>query len=183
MKYKTLESRTNIYFVSSVIAGHRNLFTDEDIARIPLESLSWFREKQLLRLFAFCLMPNHIHFIVQLVRGSKIENILARFHSYTGHQILSQLQKKDDKESLNFLFAMAARKKNDRKHLIWEDCLVKIADDESSLFEFIEYVHNNPINKMWRQVYERSSYRYSSACFYDKDIDPVIPIDDVRTLL
>ncbi|MEW6718350.1 MAG: hypothetical protein AB1345_12735 [Chloroflexota bacterium] len=47
----------------------------------------------------------------------------------------------------------------------------------------MEYIHSNPVSKRWILVDDRADYLYSSACFYDRDETPVIPIDDVREFL
>jgi hypothetical protein len=47
----------------------------------------------------------------------------------------------------------------------------------------VEYTHNNPIHRSWNLVADRADYRYSSACFYDRGQEPIIPVDDVRPWL
>ena len=47
----------------------------------------------------------------------------------------------------------------------------------------MEYTHNNPVDKQWHLVDDRADYLYSSACFYDRGVKPVIEVDDVRILL
>ena len=51
------------------------------------------------------------------------------------------------------------------------------------LIKKVEYTHNNPMNKGWNLVSDRADYRFSSACFYDRGQEPLIPVDDVRLLL
>jgi hypothetical protein len=47
----------------------------------------------------------------------------------------------------------------------------------------MEYIHNNPVDKDWKLVDDRANYRYSSACFYDRNITPIIEVDDIRDFL
>lgn len=183
MKYKTITSSTKIYFVSSVITEHKIIFTENEIASIPLNSLNWFCENEMWKLYAFCLMPNHIHFIVKLLNSNTIENLLARFHSFTGHEIINCLKKNGKKQLLNFFHTAAVDKKPDRDYLVWEDSVVKIIESQDVFLELIEYVHNNPVNKKWRLAATRTDYLYSSSCFYDKDTPPYIPVDDVSYIL
>ncbi len=180
MKYKTVKSSTNLYFSSSVITGHKIVFINDELAKIPLASLHWLRENQFWKLFAYCLMPNHIHCIVQTDR---IEQALTKFHSFTGHEIIKHLKKHDKKDLLAYFANAAKTKKPDRAHLVWENSVVRIIESEDVLLQLVEYVHNNPVAKKWRLADSRADYPYSSACYYDKGIQPIIPIDDVAELL
>lgn len=181
MKYQSIQSTTGIYFASSVIAKHKPIFWSDEVAIISLNSLKWFRDNNLVKLYAFCLMPNHIHSIVRLIGLDGIEDMMTSFHKFTGRRLIKYFEEIQDDDLLSF-FSNAAKNKNDRTHLVWEDSVVKIIESENVLLKLIEYIHNNPVNKKWRLVEERSDYRYSSACFYDKGLMPIIPVDDVREL-
>ena len=54
---------------------------------------------------------------------------------------------------------------------------------EKFLLQKMEYIHQNPVAKEWNLVQERADYKYSSACFYDEDKQPIIEIDDIREYL
>jgi putative transposase len=181
MKFKSIQSKTGIYFGTSVIAKHKSIFWSEEVAIIPLNSLKWFRENNLIKLYAFCLMPNHIHFIVHLIGLNTIQEIMTSFNKFTGRSLIRYFQKIHNKDSLAF-FKDAAKNTKDRIHLVWEDSITKIIEAENVLIKLVDYVHNNPVNKKWKLVEKRSDYRYSSACFYDKGIMPIIPIDDIKEL-
>ncbi|MFH0991132.1 MAG: hypothetical protein V1799_14075 [bacterium] len=107
---------------------------------------------------------------------------MGQFHSFTGLELVHQLYKEGSRLLLEE-FAVAGRKKGDREFLIWEDSLARIIETEHVLLETIEYIHNNPVNKHWRLVDERSEYAYSSACFYDLGKNPIIDIDNYEELL
>jgi hypothetical protein len=51
------------------------------------------------------------------------------------------------------------------------------------LREKLDYIHNNPIAKKWNLAADRAAYTYSSACYYDGGIEPLVPVDDVREWL
>lgn len=107
---------------------------------------------------------------------------MGSFHKFTGRRIIKYFETIKDAKSISF-FHDAAENKSDRKHLVWEDSTAKIIEAEHVLLKLMEYVHNNPLGKKWKLAKERSAYRYSSACFYDKGMDPIITVDDVRELL
>jgi REP element-mobilizing transposase RayT len=66
-------------------------FTDERLARHIIEALLWQRQQHHWRLFAYCLMPDHLHFIAQLPEESDAEpnnilNQVGAFKSFTTTQ-------------------------------------------------------------------------------------------------
>ena len=149
---------------------------------IVMDSLAWMRQNKIWKLYSFCLMPNHLHTIVQLLDDRPIEKVVGQFHSFTGHKIVEML--KLDGNSINAaFFQQRGLKKGDRNFLIWEDCLARNIETEQVLLESVEYIHNNPFNKKWHLVDERSDYDYSSACYYDLGKKPIVEIDDIQELL
>jgi len=150
---------------------------------IPLKSLEWFQENSFWKLFCFCLMPNHLHFIVQLSEENLINILVGKFHSFTGHEIIKYLNSKNDIVLLDYFQKKAEKIKHDRQFLIWEDAFVRVIENRKVFFELCEYIHNNPVNKNWKLVEERSLYPYSSACFYDKGGTPLITISDFREIV
>jgi hypothetical protein len=75
------------------------------------------------------------------------------------------------------------RRDKRHKHSIWQDIQAKNVFSIKFLNQKMEYIHNNPVDKDWKLVDDRADYRYSSACFYDRNITPIIEIDDVRDYL
>ncbi|HLF20007.1 MAG TPA: transposase [Bacteroidota bacterium] len=182
MKYKTIPSETNIYFVSSAVTDHFSIFVSDDIAFIPLNSLSWLRSQGVWKLYAFCLMPNHLHILVELLDSRPIEKVMGQFHSFTGHEIINLLNKKRATRFLNKL-EKDGRNKGDRNFMIWEDSLARCVEQENVLVDSIDYIHNNPCNKNWHLVDDPADYRYSSACFYDRGEAPLIQVDNYLLML
>jgi REP element-mobilizing transposase RayT len=181
MRLKSIQSKTGIYFLTSVIAKHKSIFLSNEIAMIPLNALDWFRSENLIKLYAFCLMPNHLHYIIRVLGSNSVEKIITSFHKFTGRRIIKYFEEDQDVESLIF-FRNAAKNRSDREHLVWENSITKIIEAESVLIKLMTYVHNNPINKKWTLVEDRSDYRYSSACFYDNGFESVIPVDNIKEL-
>jgi putative transposase len=182
VKYKTIPSSTGLYFVTSRITDHRRIFFTDELGLIPLKSLEWMRENDIWRLYAFCLMPNHLHILVELLVARAIEKIMGQFHSFTGHRIVERLKQSERAPWLNY-FGEAGEQKGDREFLIWQDALARNVEQENVLLDVIEYVHNNPVSKGWSLADDRADYRYSSAGYYDRGLMPIIPVDDYRVLL
>lgn len=191
MKNKIITFPEDIIFVSSKIAGGRSIFYPSSFdlnmikrledhgnvyAKEVFQSLKWFRHKNFIKLFYFCLMPNHLHFICKLIGSYNLNKFLKEFHKFTAHQILNLAEKLEDYDLLNYF----AQKnfKEDRKHLIWADCVSRVLHSHRYLNHAINYVHNNPIAKGWNLVADVVDYPYSSACYYYNYEIPLIEVDD-----
>ncbi len=89
------------YFFTICARHSGQPFLDPSLAKAVIDALLWRKEQHGWYLFCYCLMPDHLHFIVQLLdrerkqrnagaRGIELESILhhvADFKSYTTSQI------------------------------------------------------------------------------------------------
>ncbi len=88
------------FFFTICARQHGQPFLNPSLAESVIASLLWTRERYHWYLFCYCLMPDHLHFILQLpdvdrvtysagIRGKVIEGVLehvGRFKSYTTTQ-------------------------------------------------------------------------------------------------
>jgi REP element-mobilizing transposase RayT len=170
----------HLYYITASIVGWKPLFPEIEYAEIALNSFAWLRGKKRMSLFAFVLMPTHLHTIVLPINRS-IGNLLLTFGSFTAHKILKKLQEENRKDLLDFFHAH--RRDKSIEHSIWQDIQAKNIYTEKFLFQKMEYIHQNPVAKDWNLVQDRAEYRYSSACYYDEGRQPIIEIDDIKDLL
>jgi REP element-mobilizing transposase RayT len=192
MKNKLITFPEDIIFVSSRIAGWGKIFypSSFDLNKIKrlkdwgnpyakeiFLSLKWFRDKKLIKLYNYCLMPNHLHFICKMAGKYNLNKFLKEFHKYTAHRILDLAEKLESWELLNHF--VKRNNKNDRKHLIWESCIGKVLEKEANIWRAIDYIDYNPVAKGWNLVENFTDYPYSSACFYYKGEKPLIEIDNI----
>ncbi len=180
MPFKPVHDPTHLYFVTSTLVEWLPLFQHDQYASIVLQSLRWHREQGRMLLFAFVVMPTHLHWICKPCDPFTINEILQSFAPYTAHEILKMLhtEGRDD-----WLTVFAAHAEPGKNHRIWQDTEAKNVYSLGFLSEKMEYTHNNPANKGWRLVTHRADYRYSSACFYDREQEPIIPVDDLIAYL
>lgn len=182
MKYRTFHDNEHLYFLTSTISGHFQLFTEEVYIKIVLNCLKYLREKSFINVFAFVMIPDHVHVLIKVLKEYTIHHITEKFHSFTAHRLLRQLRINNNTKVLEYFQNYAMARKKDRQHYIWENTLVKNIFSVDAMNKVIEYIHSNPCNKKWHLVENRADYKYSSACFYDMGIQPIIEIDDVREL-
>jgi putative transposase len=137
------------------------------------------QQKRIL-LFAFVIMPSHLHAIVKPVSDS-IGVMVQQFGSFTAHAILEQLRTDNQKDLLRLFH----QKKRDERHehSIWQDIQAKNIFSMDFLQQKMEYIHQNPIAKDWKLVEDRADYLYSTAGYYDYGRKPVIEITDINEWL
>lgn len=127
----------------------KTIFKDsEDYCRF-LEILKRYFEKYQILIFNYCLMPNHIHMLLQAVRGADLPKYMQGVLQVYAHHF----RKKYD--SFGFVF------QNRYKSLY--------IDKESYLIECARYIERNPLRaKIARNLRE---YPWSSFSYYIKKKD------------
>ncbi len=169
----------HLYFMTASICGWKPLFFETIFADIVINSITWLRKEQRMKLYAFVLMPSHFHSII-LPLDRSIGELLQNFASFTAHAILGQLKKDERLDLLEFFHEQRRDERQD--HSIWQDIQAKNIFSSKFLKQKMEYIHQNPVAKEWSLVTDRADYKYSSACYYDNDRSPLIEIDDIREL-
>jgi len=180
MTFASFHEPTHLYFVTASVCGWKRLFVDRKYAFVVLDSLAWMQRQNRMILFAFALMPSHLHAILKPESGT-IGDIVQQFGSYTAHAILEGLQSDGRNDLLDFFHQERRDKRH--QHSVWQDIQAKNIYSADFLFQKIEYIHNNPVSKDWRLAVDRADYQYSSACLYDYGKSPMIEVIDVREWL
>lgn len=156
-------------FITASIYKHINLLMKDDFKRIILSSVRYLHERSFLTVYAFVIMPNHIHIIWREhpeKRKSK-ESIRASFFKYIAHQFM-ELLKVSDPEMLN-LFRV---EKYDRSYQFWNRNHYTFEIYTDKVFEQkLNYIHGNPVQLKWQLAESEMEYKYSSVCFYKNGID------------
>ncbi|HEX5840398.1 MAG TPA: transposase [Anaerolineales bacterium] len=180
MTFPSYHDPAHLYFVTASIIEWKRLFITPEYINIPLQSLSWLEEQKRILLFAFVIMPSHLHLILK-PESSTIGEVVQQFGSYTAHEILNRLREQNQRVLLDLF----KRRKRDQRHehSIWQDIQAKNIYSLSVLQQKMEYIHQNPIAKEWKLAKDRADYPYSSAGYYDYGRKPVIEITDINEWL
>ncbi len=180
MTFPSFHDATHLYFITASVIGPKHLFTISKYIDIPLNSLAWLHQQKRILLFAFVIMPSHLHAIIKPVNNS-IGDILQQLGSFTAHEILKRLRQDSQKGLLN-LFQQSKRDRR-HEHSIWQDIQAKNIYSMDVLQQKLEYIHQNPVAKEWNLVKDRVDYPYSSAEYYDYRRKPIIKITDINEWL
>ncbi len=180
MTFPSFHDPAHLYFVTASIIDWKYLFIKPEYRNIPLNSLAWLQQQKRILLFAFVIMPSHLHAILK-PESDSIGEIVQQFGSFTAHEILKKLRAQNQKDLLDLF----QQKKRDQRHehSIWQDIQAKNVYSIDFLWQKMEYIHQNPVAKDWRLVEDRADYLYSSAGYYDYGRKPIIEITDVNEWL
>ena len=89
---KGRESLQNqIYLVTFVTEGRKNRFTNFHCARLMIKSLKNSRHTKTL---AFVVMPDHVHWLIQLRDQTSLSRVLQTTKSVSAHQLNRYLKRK-----------------------------------------------------------------------------------------
>lgn len=169
----------HLYFITGTLINWLNLFSDREFAQIILDAFAWNRKQHHFLLFAYVIMPSHIHAIIKPL-NQNIGKTLQSFASYTAHAIVKKLMENDQKAILEI---MKQEKRDLRSNYsVWRAFHSENIFSEDVLNQKFEYIHSNPSRKNL-DVKTRNDYEYSSASIYDLGKQGVIDIDDVNEYL
>lgn len=180
MTFPSFHDPTHLYFITASIVEWKSLFTTFEYINIPLSSLFWLQLQKRILLFAFVIMPTHLHAVIK-PECSTIGEVVQQFGSFTAHEILKKLREQNQKDLLD---TFQYNKRDQRhEHSIWQDIQAKNIYSIGVLQQKMEYIHQNPIAKDWKLVVDRADYPYSSAGYYDYGRKPIIEITDMNEWL
>jgi putative transposase len=175
-----LSRSVTFVFITASTIEWKHLFITHEYALIPLNSLAWMQQQNRILVFAYVVMPSHLHAIIKPVTGT-IAEIIQQFGSFTSHEILKKLREQSQKDLLNIF--QQKRRDQRHKHSIWQDIQAKNIYSMDFLQQKLEYIHQNPVAKEWKLVKDRADYPYSSARYYDYGRKPIIEITDINEWL
>jgi REP-associated tyrosine transposase len=180
MTFPSFHDPSHLFFITASLIEWKHLFSTPEYALIPLNSFAWLQQQKRILLFAFVIMPSHLHAIIKPENGT-IAEILQQFGSFTAHEVLKKLRANHQTDLLN----MFNRNRRDKRHQhsIWQDIQAKNIYSMDFLRQKFEYVHQNPVAKDWNLVKDRADYLYSSAGYYDCGRKPIIELTDINEWL
>jgi len=153
----------NIYFWTATINNWIHLLENDKFKKIIIDSLSYLSVKEKLDVFAFVIMPNHLHFIWRINQMNGKEMPHVSFLKYTAHEFKKSLLNSDK----NLLSKFRVKVEN-KEYEFWQrDSLAIPLYTESVALQKLNYIHNNPVAPHWNLVNDICDYEYSSARLYE----------------
>ena len=128
MTFKPFHNPAHLYFVTGTIIHWLNILEQECYAEIILNSLERHRINNRMKLFAYVIMPDHLHWICLPLLPFTINGIIQSFGSFTAHKILHEARKKGH---MAFISIFAEHSELNKSHKIWENFQAKNIISES----------------------------------------------------
>lgn len=162
---KSHTSLGQIYFWTATIHKWYHLLKTDENKQLIIDSLKFLSDGHFITVYAFVIMPNHIHLIWELNKLNGKETPKGSFLKFTAHKLLEQL--KQEGKSKNYLVYQP-----NKKHEIWQrDSLGIEIISLPMAIQKLGYIHFNPISGKWQLAKDDLDYHYSSARFYETGID------------
>ena len=155
----------DIYFWTATINKWYRLLEGDEYKDVIIDSLQYLSDAGKIDVFAFIIMPNHIHLIWRVNEPNGKESPQRSLLKYTAH-IFRQMLKAEGDNKLNAYRVDAENKKFE----FWQrDSLAIPLFTRKVATQKLNYMHNNPLAERWSLVKHPCDYKYSSARYYEMD--------------
>jgi len=152
-----------IYFWTATINKWQRLLQKNEFKEVIINSFIHLSKLGKMDVFAFVIMPNHIHVIWRTNELNGKESAQGSFLKYTAHEFKKLLIRDNCLSS----YTTSAVNKN---YEFWQrDPLAIHLYSPEVAYQKMEYLHNNPTAAHWQLVNEPADYLYSSASYYEKN--------------
>lgn len=156
-----------VYFYTATILKWQKLLQPDKYKQLVIDSLRFLTQQGKITVFAFVIMPNHIHLIWRMLEKNGKEMPYASFKKFTGHALL-----KDLREHHPQVLPFFESTENSRQYHFWErESLAVELYTPEVIRQKLDYIHHNPVQARWRLVENPLDYKYSSMRFYAEGID------------
>ena len=156
-----------VYFWTSTIKDWKHLLNQDKYKTLIIDCLKELVDKQLIKVYAYVIMPNHIHLVWELLEKNGKEMPHTSFNKKTAHEIL-----KDLKFNHQHVLPFFSVDEKEREYRIWQrDALAVEMDSKKKVEQKIDYIHGNPLHEKWNLAKRPEEYIWSSAKYYEQNED------------
>ncbi len=161
-RYKIHEP-THPHFVTCTILHWLPIFTRKESVQIVIDCLKFLQKKDNLKLYAYVILENHLHMVVQ---SDDLHKTMQSFKQYTAKQLLDMLKRENVKTILEQLAFYKKAHHKEKSYQVWEEGYQpKLIQSNAMMKSKIDYIHNNPVKRGY--VDSGVHWRYSSARDYE----------------
>jgi REP element-mobilizing transposase RayT len=164
------------YFITTTLFKFERLFSlGDEYNMIIINSLKHQIKKHNTELYAYVIMPTHIHLLFRLAQSESIIDFIRDFKRDTSNEIKLQLQKDNKNEILERLKSYSRGYKN-QKYKVWMDRYDDVMISTEKAFNIkMNYIHANPVKSGLVENMEDWKYSsYRNYIFNDHSIIKII---------
>ena len=134
------------YFFTDTIQGFKHLLANDEFKMTCINSLKFLKDKGLITIYGYVIMPNHIHLLWMMNELNSKESPAGSFAKFTAHQFQKQLRSSNPELLLQYI-----SDKKDRSYQFWKrDPLAIPVTSKQALLQKLDYIHNNPVQEKWQ---------------------------------
>jgi REP element-mobilizing transposase RayT len=181
-RYKAFEAEAP-YFITFTLVEWIPLFELRDFATIIIDSLKFCVQNKGLLIFGYCIMPSHVHLIVQSQKNP-LGSTIRDFKKFTDVEIVKVIKGSEQYHEQLIVFQNKATEIKRNKYVkVWLDGYhPEIIYSNKFFFQKLNYIHNNPVVAGLVSVPE--DYYYSSARNYaglDASLDIIFESQELKS--
>jgi len=154
-----------LHFITMTVVGWLDVFTRREYQDVLIESFIYCQKNKNLKLYCYCIMPSHIHFIANSENGN-LSEILKDLKSYTAKNIIKAIEEniqESRKELLLQQFRYYGTNSPQKQTMqFWQHHNHAFYLYSNEMIEQkMNYIHQNPVKEGF--VCEPQDWRLSSA--------------------
>ncbi len=172
------------YYITMTVVGWVDVFTRKNHREAVIESLKYCQKEKGLIIYAYCIMSNHIHMIVDVNEPYLLKDTIRDFKKFTSKKIVQQIQCERESRRewmLKFFEQEAGLSEKHKSYKFWQvgNHAIEVFT-EKFVWEKINYIHQNPVKA--GLVQNEFNWIYSSATNY-QDMESVIEVEKIAQRL
>jgi REP element-mobilizing transposase RayT len=165
-----------VYFWTDTVKDWHKIFKQEKYSILVIDVLFELVNSGHIKVYAFVIMPNHLHIVWELLKKNGKEMPHASFNKKTAHLIVKDLKANHPKVLPYFKV-----QETERQYRVWQNYpLAVLMDSQWKVEQKIDYIHLNPLQDHWNLAISPEEYKWSSAKFYEQGIDEFGFLTDYR---
>ena len=170
-------------FITTTITHHISVFHIKLLATSCLQLLEEVRKKYEMKIYCYCLMPSHIHMIVQSISKGDLSNFIREWKSFSAKKILRFADERSP--ALLEQFRKSAEEFGlikEQSNQVWMPRFddLQLRKSETTRTK-INYIHGNPVRKGLMETAEK--FLYSSAGWYDDGDERFLTLTDIKGII
>src|SRR3982750_1041201 len=147
-----------LYFWTATINKWQRLLERDEYKDVITDSLQHLTGNGKIDVFAFVIMPNHLHFIWRVNEPNGKESPQGSLLKFTAHMFQKMLRAEGNGK-LNSYRVDAENK----KYEFWQrDSLAVPLFSRNVIIQKLDYIHSNPLAEHWSLAKDPNDYKYSS---------------------
>jgi putative transposase len=160
---KSHVDQQEIYFWTATIHNWHSLLLNDSFKDVIIDSWQYLTGLGKIDVFAFVIMPTHLHSIWRVNEPNGKESPQGSFLKYTAHEFKKMLRKEDQRR----LYPFRVDDVN-KDYEFWQrDPLAIPLFTRKVALQKLNYIHKNPLAEHWQLAKDPCDYKYSSARYYE----------------